>query len=403
MMGTIFNEGQVYKLRPTKTQELLFWQFAGGARWVWNQLLNLCESYYYDTGEFISPLVYMTFLTDWKHDLNLVWLGNVSAQVLQQPARDLADAYKRFFKGQNKKPKLKKKFKNDHFRYPQGVCIAGNRIYLPKIGWVKFYRSRDKINGVIKSVTIKHKVSGWYVSITLEVEKQAPEKSLPMRQSSIGLDAGLRHFVTASNGDVYDMPRYYVEAQGRRRKAQKDLSRKEHGSNRWGKQLRQVQKLEEEVARCRKDYQDKLSTELVEMYDFICIESLNLVSMRQFLKLGKSVSDRAIGQFVWMLEYKCAGKGKTLYKADRWWPSSKKCSNCGEMNRDLKLGDEVFKCPVCNLIIDRDLNAAINLVESGLETTLKACGEDTRPIDTSVESRQTSMKREPSIDTVLIA
>ena len=387
-------KGQVYKLRPTKTEEAMFRQFAGASRWVYNKALERCREQYRETGKPLDPRRFQGVITKIKKEPDTAWLSSIHSQVLQQPTINLKRAYDNFFEGRAREPRFKKKYRNDAFRYPQGVRIVENRIYLPKIGWVKFFRSRDNIDGTIKSATVKRKASGWYVSIVLETGKVEPRAPVPTRESSVGIDMGLRAFATLSTGDVVDMPRYYVEAQRKRSKAQKALSRKQKGSNNWVKQLKRVQLLEEIVARGRRDFQDKLSTRLVSEYDLICVETLNLSGMKRALKLGKSESDRAIGQFLRMLEYKCAERGVHFWKADRWWPSSKTCSSCGHVNRDLKLKDEVFCCPLCGLVACRDLNASLNLVAAGLAETLNACGEDVRPTATQVDGGLTFVKQE---------
>ena len=388
-------KSQVYKLKPTRAEETAFRQFAGASRWVYNKALERCREHYERTDKFLDPRSFQAVLTKLKKQPVTAWLSDIHSQVLQQPTINLKRAFENFFEGRADRPRFKRKYRNDAFRYPQGVRIVENRIYLPKIGWVKFFRSRNNIEGVIKSATVKCRASGWYVSIVLETEKAEPCPPVPTQESSVGIDMGLRVFATLSTGDTVDMPRYYVEVQRKRRKAQKALSRKQKGSNNWVKQLKRVQVLEERVARHRKDFQDKLSTRLASEYDLICVETLNLTGMKRSLKLGKSAGDRAIGQFLRMLEYKCAERGVHLWKADRWWPSSKTCSSCGHINRDLKLKDEVFCCPSCHLEIDRDLNAAINLVAAGLAETLNACGEDVRPAATQVDGGRTFVKQEP--------
>lgn len=276
------------------------------------------------------------------------------------------------------------------------IKVVENRVYLPCVGWVKFYKGRE-ITGKIKSATIKREASGWYISIHVEIEKAIPKPAVPMRETSVGIDLGLRRFVTLSTGEMIENPRYYREAERRLRKAQKSLSRKVKGSNNWYKAKQRVARCHEDVARCRKDFLDQLSTKLVNNYDLICIETLNVEAIKKSLRLGKSVSDAGWGKFIWMLEYKAVEKGKRIYKADRWRPSSKTCNSCGFVHKGLKLSDEVFECPNCGLVIDRDLNAAINLVAVGLTETLTACGGDVRLATPSGDRKQTSVKQEPNI------
>lgn len=390
-------KGQTYKLDPTKGQESVFWQFAGASRWVYNEALQRCQDYYHQNGKHLSPFHFTSLLTQLKREPDTSWLATIHSQVLQQPLRNLHTAYKNFFEGRADLPTRKKKYRHDAFRYPQGVRIVENRVYLPSIGWVKFFRSRNHIEGTIKSATVRRKASGWYVSITLEYEKKVLKPPVPVRESSIGIDPGLRHFCTTSDGDVYDMPRYYKEMEGMLRQLKKGLSRKVKGSNRWVKQLRKIQVLEERIARYRRDYQDQLSSYLVDRYDLICIENPNMSAMRQSLRLGKPVNDRAIAQFIAMLKYKCDEREVIFWQADRWWPSSKKCSECGEINHNLKLGDEVFECPNCHLTIDRDLNAALNFVAAGLAETLKRMLRGSKSSSVPTVKKHPSVKRVPEL------
>jgi len=370
--------GYTYKLNPTEDQEQKLLQFAGASRWMWNRALAIIEEHYAETGKHLSAYEVARDLLSWKRSEEMSWLYEINAQVLQQPFKDLKDAYTRYFKGQNNKPRFKKRGHHDHFRYPQGVRVEGRRMYLPCIGWVRFFKSRE-IEGVIKSVAVKRQASGWYA--VLKVEREAPEPALvcPDPRSAVGIDFGLRHFATLSDGTKVESPKAYRAAESRLGKARRSLSRKRRGSHNWRLQRQRVALLEEEVANRRKDFLDKLSTELVERFNLICIEDLNLHALKGSLRLGKSMSDAGWGTFVHMLEYKAQERGKTIWKANRWWPSSKTCSGCGHVNKELKLKDMVFECPVCHLLLDRDLNAALNLVVVGLAETLNARGEDVRP------------------------
>jgi len=370
--------GYTYKLKPTEDQEQKLLQFAGAFRWVWNRALATIEEHYAETGKHLSAYKVAKDLLSWKKAEETSWLYEINAQVLQQPFRDLGDAYNRYFRGQNNKPRFKKRGHHDHFRYPQGVRVEGSRMYLPCIGWARFFKSRD-IKGVIKSVTVKRKASGWYAVLKVEREVPGQVTASPDPQSAVGIDFGLRHFATLSDGTKVDCPNPYRAAERRLGKARKSLSRKQRGSHNWERQKKRVVLLEEEVANRRKDFLDKLSTGLVERFNLICVEDLNLHALKGSLRLGKSISDAGWGKFINMLEYKAEEKGKAIWKANRWWPSSKTCSGCGHVNAKLKLKDTVFVCPACKLEIDRDLNAAINLVAAGLADTQNARGGDVRP------------------------
>lgn len=364
----IVEHGHVAKLRPEHWQEAKFRQFAGASRWVYNEAL----SFYQKHGTHLFS--FSTILTEKKQQPDTNWLNDIHSQVLQQPLRDLNEAIKRHNKGLAKEPRFHKKGKNDSFRYPQGFKVDNNKVFLPKIGWVKFYKSKDLDNAEIRSITVRRKASGWYVSFHLKEEIPDPAFSVPTQETSVGVDLGLRTWATLSTGDKVPNPRPFRALERGIGKAQRDLERKEKGSKRWRHQKEYIARLYERAADIRKDLQHQTSNYLVNNFSLVCLETLNISAMGQSRNMGKSVYDAGLGEFVRQVTYKAKERGCLTWQADRWFPSTKTCSECGKINK-IGRGDEVYICPECGLVICRDLNAALNLVAAGLAETLNGRGE----------------------------
>lgn len=340
----------------------------------------------------------MPALTALKKQEGFEWLGNVFAQTLREPIQRLEKSYKKFFSNLEKKkngksnkkvgtPKFKSKRGKQSFCFPSGVTAKGNKVYLPKIGWVVYFDSCP-IEGEIKTATIKREASGWYVCLVCEVEVQEYGEVPLSESNTIGIDLGLIDFYTDSNGKSVSVPKYYRKAQKRLAKAERQKSRKQKGSNRRKRQVRKIAKLHEKVANQRKDFLHKHSTQLIRENQAVIIENLNIQGMVKNRRLAKSVSDIGWGMFVNMLEYKAKWASKTVYKVDRFFPSSKTCNGCGTINQ-LSLSDRVFVCCGCGEQVARDLNAAKNIKTKGLldlssegHSEVNARGAIVRPVST---------------------
>ena len=314
-------------------------------------------------------------LTLIKREVDRAWLTDVCAQTLQDILKNLEKSYKAFFSNLEKKkkgkttrkvgtPKFKNKRGKQSFSFPSGVSVENGKVYLPKIGWVSYFDSQP-IEGKIKTATIKWEASGWYVCLCCEIEVQEYGE-IPLSESStIGIDLGLIDFYTDSNGKNVPVPKYYRKAQKRLAKAERQKSRKQKGSNRRERQVHKIAKLHEKVANQRKDFLHKHSTQLIRENQAVMIENLNIVGIVKNRRLAKSVSDIGWGMFVDMLEYKARWASKTVYKVDRFFPSSKTCNGCGTINQ-LSLSDRVFTCCGCGERVLRDHNAAKNIKAKGL-------------------------------------
>lgn len=381
----LINKAFRFKLKPTRKQRQLFRQFAGAVRWVWNECLAERKRIYEETGESVSQYEQMRRLTRLKRETDTAWLKTIHSQVLQEPIKNLQQGFKSFFEGRNGYPRFKsKKHIHQSFTYPQGVKVQGNRVYLPKIGWVRFYKSRE-IEGKIKRATIKRQASGWYISITCEVTIDPPDIQ-PTPDGTLGIDLGLNDFIVTSDGERVKAPQYLRDAERKLAREQRKLSRKQRGSNRYKKQHQRVARLHERVRNMRQDFLHKLSTRLVRENQAIIVEDLNVEGLAQ-TRLAKSVYDAGWGEFVRQLEYKCRWAGKAFHKVDQFFPSTKTCHHCGTLN-EVSLSDREFICQGCGHLVDRDYNAAQNIKERGLldlnvaagqTETLNARGAKVRP------------------------
>ncbi|MEG2410350.1 MAG: RNA-guided endonuclease TnpB family protein, partial [Erysipelotrichaceae bacterium] len=265
-------------------------------------------------------------------------------------------------------PKFKAK-KNHHLSYTTN-CVNGNirlqdnYLILPKVKAIKIKQHREiPQDYILKSVTVSKTPSGkYFASILFEYERNI-KQIVP--QSYIGLDFSMKELYVASDGSSACYPRYYRLALDKLAKESRKLSKMEKGSNNRNKQRIQVARLHEKVANQRKDFLHKLSRQITNAYDCVCIEDLEMKGMSQALNFGKSVADNSFGAFVTMLGYKLSEQGKQLIKIDKWFPSTKTCSNCGSV-QTISLEERTYTCKSCGVVINRDYNASINIRNEGM-------------------------------------
>jgi putative transposase len=349
-----------FRLYPNKEQqENLSIQF-GQARFVYNYMLGQRIEIYKAKGETLNYHHNALMLTKMKKDDAYSWLKEGHSQVLQQSLKDLDRAYLNFFSKRAAFPKFKSKRNKQSIRYPQGIKVDREKrqTYLPKIGWVKTVYHRELI-GEIRNVTVSKTASGKYFA-AFQVQY---EKDEPIYQGRcIGIDAGIHSFITTSDGLKIENPKWLRESENRLIHLQKQLSRKQKGSNTWHKQRIKVAKQHEKIQNQRSDFLHKLSHKIVQENQLIAIEDLNLKGMMKDKHLAKSIGDLSWYEFSRQLEYKGAWYGCEIIKIDRWYPSSKTCSECGHVVETMPLYKRKWTCTNCQKLHDRDINAAKNIL-----------------------------------------
>jgi putative transposase len=353
-----------YRIYPNKSQKVLLSKTFGCIRVIWNANVESFNSYDKDSNPKPKIIIKSDLIIDKP------WLNEISAAAIQQKIRDFQEITNQFFSKTRKKkigrPSFKKKSGNQSYRLPnQKFSLKDNKIRLEKIGWVKISIDRNiPDNSKMLSCTISMNCCGQYF-VSILVDVVIPNKGKTGK--SVGIDLGLKSFATLSDGVVIDNIKFFREKQSEIAKIQRHLSRKNKGSNRHRKNKIKIARLYNKIANRRNNFLHNVTTSLVNNYDVICIEDLNVSGMLSNHKLAKAISDTSFSMFRSMLEYKCNWYGKELVVIDRFYPSSKTCSKCGWKKEDLTLSDRVFKCENCSIEIDRDLNAAINIQRVGVD------------------------------------
>jgi len=350
------------RIYPTDTQaQKLAIQF-GCARWAFNNALATSQELYRESGKGLNYHAMAIRLPGLKKEFE--WLKDADAQVLQQSLQHLARAFENFFAKRGKYPRFKSKHGRQSISYPQRVKIDGERIYLPKVGWVKCIIHRE-IVGAFKTVTVSRNACGQYhASILTDDGLDLPTVSADGK--AIGIDVGLTHIAITSDGSKYDNPRHIRKAEKNLKRKQRKLSRKQKGSKSRNKARQLVARAHQRIADARRDHLHKLSRRLINENKVICLETLNVKGITKNHNLAKSISDAGWSTLVNFLEYKAAREGKAIIKIDRWFPSSKACSECGSIAHKMPLNVRSWICPHCGASHDRDINAAKNIRAEGL-------------------------------------
>lgn len=358
------------RLYPGELQEQKLWKSVGTARFIYNWTLARQEENYKNSGKFISDGILRKELTQLKQT-ELSWLNEVSNNVAKQAVKDVCNAYKRFFKGLSDKPRFKSKRKSKKSFYNDNVKLKvkeGNLVNIEKVGWIK---TSEQIPVGVKysNPRISYDNKYWYISVGIEKEEVQEE----LTDVSLGIDLGLKDLAICSDGTKFkNINKTYVvrKIEKRLKRLQRQVSRK-YEQNKKGKEYvktkniikleKQIQQVHRRLANIRNNYLHKTTTSIVKTKPYrVVIEDLNVKGMMKNKHLSDAIRKQCFYEFKRQLEYKCKFRGIELVVADRFYPSSNTCSQCGEIKKDLKLKDRVYKCS-CGLHIDRDLNASINL------------------------------------------
>lgn len=385
---------------PSEQQQIQLAQTFGSARWWWNYALNKSIVAYKETGKGLGRSALNALLPDLKKAEDTCWLADCYSQVLQATTLNLTTAYKNFFEGRARFPRFKSKHGKQSIQYPQNVKIVDGSVKLPgNIGIIKAKVHRV-IEGKIKTVTVSKAPSGkYFASILTEIEEQRVAYFPPVvatagdnpKQSGgkiYGVDLGLKHFAVVTDGEKvskFDNPKHIAKHEKNLKRKQQKLARKQKGSISRNKYRKVVAKVYERVSNSRQDFLHKLSYKLVSDSQAVIVENLHIKGMVRNHNLAKAISDVGWGTFTNFLAYKLERNGGRLIEIDRWFPSSKLCSNCFYQIGEMPLDVREWTCPHCGTHHSRDGNAAINIRAEGIRiikaegSAVSAVGGEIRP------------------------
>ena len=363
-----------FKLKPTVEQRIKMAQTAGCVRLVWNKSLGEVKEDLNNKKGYKGYCAMAGQMKTWKKEEPTSFLKQVHSQPLQQTLKDLDRALKDGFKSEKGFPRFKKKNPDRSFRYPQGVKLNQGLVYLPKIGWCKFQKSRE-IEGVVKNTSVSFYCGHWYVSFQTEFEMKVPEHG----GGEIGVDLGIVSFATYSDQKTSKSPRPFKKYEKKIGKEQKGLARKQKGSNRWKKQKHKIQRIHKKIADIRKDFLHKTSTALCKNHALIVVEDLKIANMSKSAKgdqenpgrnvkaksgLNKSILDQGWFEFKRQLEYKSMWSGGKVVVVPAK-NTSRKCRICNHIAQGNRRSQASFKCVQCGHTENADVNASRNILAAG--------------------------------------
>ena len=376
-----------YELMPDGEQERDMRRFAGSCRFVYNKALAMQKENHEAGNKFIGYVAMAKYLTEWRNDARTPWLKDAPCHPLQHALKDLERAYKNFFAKRADFPKFKRKGSGDRFRYPDPKQIkldeGNDRIFLPKLGWLRYRNSRDVL-GEVRNVTVSESSGKWFVSIQTQREVEQP---VPTATTAIGIDVGVAQFATMSDASFIAPLNRFKQHQQRLARYQRRMSRKVKFSNNWKKAKARVQKIHTGIANARKDFLHKTTTTISQNHALVCIEHLQIRNMsssskgnskqhgkrvKQKCGLNRAILDQGWGEFRRQLDYKMSWHGGMLLAVPPHH-TSQTCPSCGYVSKDNRQTQATFLCVDCGYANDADIVGAINVLERGYR--LLACGE----------------------------
>jgi putative transposase len=395
-----------YELMPDGEQTSAMRRFAGSCRFVYNKALALQKDNHAAGNKFIGYVAMAKLLTGWRNGAETPWLKDAPCHPLQHALKDLEKAYKNFFENRADFPSFKRRGSGDSFRYPDQKQIkleqANNRIFLPKLGWVR-YRNSRYVLGELRNVTVSQSGGKWFASIQTQREVVQP---LPLATTAIGIDVGVARFASMSDGSFITPLNSFKKHQQRLAYYQRRMSRKVKFSNNWKKAKARIQKIHTGIANARKDFLHKTTTTISQNHALVCIEDLQVRNMsrsskgnseqhgkmvRQKSGLNRAILDQGWGEFRRQLGYKVAWNGGILLAVPPHH-TSQTCPACGHVSNDNRQTQAKFLCVDCGYENHADAVGAINVLERGYR--LLACGESAQ--------QGRAMKQEPTEATAQI-
>ncbi|WP_242823818.1 RNA-guided endonuclease InsQ/TnpB family protein [Sulfobacillus thermosulfidooxidans] len=352
-----------FRLEPTKEQKQTLFHTFYLCRRLYNEALEERVTAYRENGVAIRYTEQQNRLPAWKQEHPEY--KEVHSQVLQNVLQRLDQAFVNFFEKRARFPKFKNKFMFRSITYPQArdTYFRENQVYLPKIGWVRMMAHLPFDPSSVKMINVKFHDGKWYANLTYVTEAAVPLTEI---QNTVGIDRGLLSLIATSDGEFFENPKWLQKSEKRLKRKQRQLSRKQKGSKNREKAKHELQGIHDHVANQRKDHLHKVSRLLIDRYDLICMEDLPVKGMMKNHRLAKSIGNASWGKLGIYLEYKAKNAGKQLIQVPPQYTSQLCSGGCGTLvKKDLSV--RIHQCPTCGLEIDRDVNAAINILHRGLE------------------------------------
>src|SRR5437660_2492303 len=368
-----------YRIRayPNGAQRRLLARWLGATRWLWNTTLEIRSEAYRECGLKLTWEDLSRWLTQWKRTAGHEWLAQVPATCLTQCLRDQDAAFGNFFAHRARYPRFKRKSISGSLRFQDvGRSWVRGVVSLPKLGALKLAESLPKVERPDLVTLSRDAVGRYHVSFSVEVETSW----LPIVQRSVRIDLGLTHLATLSTGEKIPNPKRYHAHLRYLRQQQRCLARRQKGSGRREKQRLRVARIHAKVKQERQYALHKLTTRLVRGFDVMCVEDVNVKALARG-RHSRAIHDVAFSEVRRQLAYQSEWYGKILIEVDRWYPSSKTCSECRHTLDELRLDERQWRCPRCGFCHDRDINAARNLLLEGLRQQLAGCDDRVLRVD----------------------